>query len=895
MKKVLVIFGSKSDAPVYNKISAQLTNNDVKVNVLAISAHRTPEELDRVLKNEKYHVIIAGAGLAAHLPGVIASKVTTPVIGVPCNGNFHGLDSLLSIIQMPPGIPVLSVGVNQAAEAATNAHQILNGADRVNIIGDETHPRVKKCIELLQSFNINIEYSNEINNSALNIRFLWLDEVVDGVGFVIHVPLAEEHKPEDSLRLLDLTKRGMWVGLNRGDNAALAAAAILGKHEEISVYRKKMKEKILENKNSDKITTTYKDAGVDIDAGNDAVHRMKQYITSTFNEHVLSDVGSFGGLYEFNTFSNPVLVSSTDSVGTKVRLAFSTGKHDTIGQDLVNHCVNDILVQGAMPLFFLDYIGTGKANPDIAENIVKGISIACKENNIALIGGELAELNGLYKENEYDLVGTVVGAVEKEKIVTGKNITIGDIVIGFPSNGLHTNGYTLALKVLDKTHTNELMKIHKSYLPIVLAIQSKGVIKGMAHITGGGLIENIPRILPSDCAVEINKKSWQTPDIFKKIQEKGAIAEEEMFRVFNMGIGFVIILDEKDKYYALENGGMEIGKVVKGLKMVLFVDDKNNNIIKNQIAQTFERTDFPLGEKYEGKVRDNYTKENKRIIIVTDKISAFDRVLTTIPFKGQVLNQMAMFWFEETKEFNNHMIDVPDPNVMVVKQCTAFPVEMVVRAYITGSTTTSAWYNYEQGIRNFCGNILPDGMKKNQKFNTPILTPSTKAVKGNHDESVSKDEILKRGLVTEEQFDEMAKISFALFKRGQEVCAQQGIILVDTKYEFGIDEYGKICIIDEIHTPDSSRFWFANTYDSLFEQGKEQKKIDKEYVRLWLAEQGFRGDGEIPTITDDVKIEAAKRYIKAYELITGEKFVLHPGNPLERIEKNLKEKGYING
>jgi phosphoribosylaminoimidazole-succinocarboxamide synthase len=231
----------------------------------------------------------------------------------------------------------------------------------------------------------------------------------------------------------------------------------------------------------------------------------------------------------------------------------------------------------------------------------------------------------------------------------------------------------------------------------------------------------------------------------------------------------------------------------------------------------------------------------------------------------------------------------------VVKQCTALPVEMVVRAYITGSTTTSAWYNYKQGVRNFCGNVLPEGLKKNQKLDAPILTPSTKAVKGDHDESVSKEEILKRGLVTEEQFDEMAQMSFALFKHGQEVCARQGIILVDTKYEFGVDDSGQIMVIDEIHTPDSSRFWFMDSYDDLFREGKEQKKIDKEYVRLWLAAQGFRGDGPVPEIPDEVKIEAAKRYIKAFELITGQTFELHPGNPVERIEKNLRAKGYVDG
>ncbi len=310
-----------------------------------------------------------------------------------------------------------------------------------------------------------------------------------------------------------------------------------------------------------------------------------------------------------------------------------------------------------------------------------------------------------------------------------------------------------------------------------------------------------------------------------------------------------------------------------------------------QIPFCLEKTDFPqLGEKYQGKVRDNYSKDGKRIIIVTDKLSAFDRIITLIPFKGQVLNQMARFWFEKTKDIvGNHVIEFPDPNVVVAKECKALPVEMVIRGYLTGVTTTSVWHHYQKGERNFCGNKLEDNMKKDQKFPEPILTPSTKAELGGHDESVSKEEILKREVITEEQFDYMADVSMKLYKRGVEIAAKQGIILVDTKYEFGIDENGEIVLIDEIHTPDSSRFWFADEYEKKFETGENQKKIDKEYLRQWLADKGFIGEGEVPNIPDEIKAETARRYIESYELITGEKFDATIGDTYGRIEANLQK------
>lgn len=311
--------------------------------------------------------------------------------------------------------------------------------------------------------------------------------------------------------------------------------------------------------------------------------------------------------------------------------------------------------------------------------------------------------------------------------------------------------------------------------------------------------------------------------------------------------------------------------------------------IISQIPFTLDKTDFPeLGKKYSGKVRDNYIKGNRRILIISDRLSAFDRIITTIPFKGQVLNQISRFWFEQTKDIiGNHAIEYPDPNVVVARECKPILVEMVVRGYITGVTTTSAWYNYERGARDFCGNILSDGLKKNQKLAKPIITPSTKAAHGGHDESVSPEEILKRGLLAKNEWDVLSKACLKLYERGVEICAKQGIILVDTKYELGMSPDGEILLIDEIHTPDSSRFWFAEEYEKRFAAGEEQKKIDKEYLREWLVEHGFRGEGEVPAVADEVRAETARRYIEAYELITGQKFAAEVGPVEERIKRNL--------
>ena len=312
--------------------------------------------------------------------------------------------------------------------------------------------------------------------------------------------------------------------------------------------------------------------------------------------------------------------------------------------------------------------------------------------------------------------------------------------------------------------------------------------------------------------------------------------------------------------------------------------------LKKQLNYTLDKTDFSLGKKYEGKVRDNYSFGNKRLIITTDRISAFDRVLCTLPFKGQVLNQTAAFWFEKTKKIiPNHVISVPDPNVLLAEECKLIPVEMVIRGYLTGVTTTSAWYNYEKGVRDFCGNILPKGMKKDQKFNRPIITPSTKAGKGQHDISVSGENIIKSGLVESETYKKMEKAALELYNFGNKYVSKNNLILVDTKYEFGLDGNGDLMIIDEMHTPDSSRFWVKSTYKSKFSRGDEPDKLDKEYVRQFLAKQGFLGKGKIPFIPDDIKIEAARRYIQAYEMITGKLFDADNEDVLERIEGNLRK------
>lgn len=309
--------------------------------------------------------------------------------------------------------------------------------------------------------------------------------------------------------------------------------------------------------NGVRVAIDYKTSGVNIQAGDETVSRIKNYAKSTFNKNVLTGIGHFGAFYEFdkNEFENPVLVSSVDGVGTKLKVAFMMDKHDTVGQDLVNHCINDIAVCGAKPLYFMDYLAFGKLFPDKAEQIIKGFSIACKENNVALIGGETAEMPGLYSEDEYDISGTIVGVVEKEEIIDGSKVKKGNILLGFKSTGLHTNGYSLARKVLfdkynvtDKvddlelTIGEELLRIHKSYLSLITKIKSK--VNAFSHITGGGIIGNTKRVVPDKLSIEIDWSAWEIPPIFDLIAKTGEVPEDEMREVFNLGIGLIAIVSQ---------------------------------------------------------------------------------------------------------------------------------------------------------------------------------------------------------------------------------------------------------------------------------------------------------------------------------------------------------------
>lgn len=315
-------------------------------------------------------------------------------------------------------------------------------------------------------------------------------------------------------------------------------------------------------------------------------------------------------------------------------------------------------------------------------------------------------------------------------------------------------------------------------------------------------------------------------------------------------------------------------------------------ILQEQLAHTLDRTDLPtLGSKYEGKVRDCYvTDDNRRIIIVSDRLSAFDVVIGTLPFKGQVLNQIAEYWFEQCKDVApSHVLSVPDPNVMIGRECRPLAAEFVMRSYLTGVTSTSIWRAYEGGARSFCGHALPEGMKKNEKLPTAILTPSTKAAKGDHDVSVSREELIEMGHISAEDFDKAAEIAHRLFAFGQKRAAERGLILVDTKYEIGVTPEGEMVLIDEIHTPDSSRYWYADDIEERLARGEEPRSLDKEYVRRWMAEEhDYRGEGPPPVLPDEVRVEAASRYIDIYELITGKEFVPdRTANPQARIAANL--------
>lgn len=338
---------------------------------------------------------------------------------------------------------------------------------------------------------------------------------------------------------------------------------------------------------------TYAGAGVSFSAKEETTDRLKRILSSTYRPEVLSEVGHFGGLFALGNYDEPVLVSSTDSVGTKLKIAFMTGRHDTVGYDIVAHCANDILVQGAEPLFFLDYIGTSKLDPDVVEQIVTGLAAGCREIGCALIGGETAELPEFYRKGEYDLVGTIVGVVERSRVITGDAIRPDDQLIGLGSLGLHTNGFSLARRILldvcgynpaeyiadfGITLGEELLKNHKSYVSAILNLRKHCDIKGIAHITGGGLPGNLVRILPSNCSAIIRKGTWEISPIFGLLQNKGHVESDEMYRVFNMGIGLVLAVSKDQVETAVDvltasgESPYRIGEIVDGKGQVQLVD-----------------------------------------------------------------------------------------------------------------------------------------------------------------------------------------------------------------------------------------------------------------------------------------------------------------------------------
>jgi phosphoribosylformylglycinamidine cyclo-ligase len=339
-------------------------------------------------------------------------------------------------------------------------------------------------------------------------------------------------------------------------------------------------------------SATYAEAGVDIAAGDRTKQRIKYLAQRTFTRNVLGDIGGFGGLFKLDgKYEEPVLVSSADGVGTKLKLAFQLNIHHTVGADLVNHCVNDIAVQGATPLFFLDYLATGRLDGEVAEKIVSGLSDACRANGCALIGGETAQMPGFYADGEYDLAGFIVGVVERAKLITGSKIRVGDVLLGFPSTGLHTNGYSLARKLFfdvakykPEQYVNELhekaaaalMKTHRSYLSLIKKLTASDYVAGMAHITGGGITENLPRILPRTVSAHVELGSWPVLPVFEHLQRLGNIEQEEMLRTFNMGIGLIVVVPSerfKRCKSMLDRAGEKcyvIGRIVKGDRKVVY-------------------------------------------------------------------------------------------------------------------------------------------------------------------------------------------------------------------------------------------------------------------------------------------------------------------------------------
>ena len=317
--------------------------------------------------------------------------------------------------------------------------------------------------------------------------------------------------------------------------------------------------------------------------------------------------------------------------------------------------------------------------------------------------------------------------------------------------------------------------------------------------------------------------------------------------------------------------------------------------LRGLLPTALDGTDLPLPNRTSGKVRDWYgLPDGNRLIVTTDRLSAFDRILATIPYKGQVLNQLSAWWFEQTRDIvPNHIISLPDPNAAIVNVADAFPVEVIVRGYITGVTSTALWYRYSLGERNIYGYDFPEGLQKNQALPEPIITPTTKGGRTGHDERLTCVEIVEKGLLGKQTWEQVQDAALAIFKRGQEVARKAGIILVDTKYEFGCAADGRVVLIDEVHTPDSSRFWKADTYEARFAAGEDPENFDKEFVRLAYAEKGYRGDGQIPSMPDDLWVSASERYIQIYEMLTGKEFMPGAYPVQERLIENLKQGRFI--
>jgi len=317
--------------------------------------------------------------------------------------------------------------------------------------------------------------------------------------------------------------------------------------------------------------------------------------------------------------------------------------------------------------------------------------------------------------------------------------------------------------------------------------------------------------------------------------------------------------------------------------------------LRELLPSALDQTSLPLANKSTGKVRDWYDlADGQRLIITTDRLSAFDRILATVPYKGQVLNQLSAWWFEQTQDMiPNHIVSLPDPNAAVVQVAAPFPVEVIVRGYITGVTTTALWYRYTQGERNIYGYEFPEGLRKNQALPQPIITPTTKGGITGHDERLTCAEVIENGLLDQQTWDQVQSVALAIFRRGQAVARKAGIILVDTKYEFGCAADGSVVLIDEVHTPDSSRFWKADTYERRFAAGEDPENFDKEFVRLAYAKKGYRGDGEIPSVPDELWVSASERYMQIYEMLTGKAFLPGAYPIQERLLENLRQGGLI--